>query len=35
MHPQLILFIEREVLPRYERFDAAHRVDHAQMVIKL
>lgn len=30
----LILYIEREVLPRYERFDAAHRVDHAQMVIK-
>lgn len=30
----LILYIEREVLPRYERFDAAHRVDHAQIVIK-
>lgn len=34
MYPSLVLYIEREVLPRYERFDAAHRVDHAQMVIK-
>lgn len=34
MYPSLVLYIEREVLPRYERFDAAHREDHAQMVIK-
>lgn len=34
MTTSLILYIEREVLPRYERFDAAHREDHAQMVIK-
>lgn len=34
MTTSLILYIEREVLPRYERFDAAHREDHALMVIK-
>lgn len=34
MTTSLILYIEREVLPGYERFDAAHREDHAQMVIK-
>jgi len=26
-------YIEREILPRYEHFDAAHRRDHADMVI--
>ena len=34
MNPSLVSYIEREVIPRYERFDAAHRVDHAQMVIE-
>lgn len=34
MRTSLILYIEREILPRYEQFDAAHQVDHAQIVIK-
>ena len=34
MTTSLVLYIEREILPRYERFDAAHREDHVQMVIK-
>ena len=27
-------YIEREILPRYDNFDAAHRRDHAEMVIR-
>ena len=27
-------YIEREILPRYDSFDAAHRRDHVEMVIK-
>lgn len=27
-------YIEREILPRYDSFDAAHRRDHAEMVIR-
>ena len=30
----LQVFIEREILPRYDNFDAAHRRDHAEMVIR-
>lgn len=33
IHPDLTDFIEHEILPRYDSFDAAHRIDHAQMVI--
>lgn len=33
MRPELIAYIEREILPRYERFDRAHRRDHAEQVI--
>ena len=29
----LTLYIEREILPRYNGFDKAHREDHARMVI--
>lgn len=31
--PELIAYIEGEILPRYEKFDAAHRRDHAEQVI--
>ena len=34
MNDQLILYIEQQILPRYEHFDAAHRRDHAEEVIK-
>ena len=27
-------YIEREILPRYDSFDAAHRRDHVEMVIR-
>lgn len=29
----LTAFIEHEILPKYDNFDAAHRIDHTQMVI--
>jgi len=31
--PSLREYIEKEIIPRYETFDLAHRVDHARMVI--
>lgn len=31
--PSLKKYIDTEILPRYEQFDAAHRRDHAEMVI--
>ena len=31
--PELIAYIEGEILPRYASFDAAHRRDHAEQVI--
>lgn len=31
--PHLRAYVEREILPRYDRHDAAHQRDHAQMVI--
>ena len=34
MNAGLTLYIEREILPRYNGFDKAHREDHARMVIK-
>lgn len=34
MNTGLTLYIEREILPRYNGFDKAHREDHARMVIK-
>lgn len=34
MRPELIAYIEREILPRYDRFDRAHRRDHAELVIR-
>lgn len=33
MNPELQHYIETEILPRYETFDAAHRGDHARAVI--
>lgn len=33
MNPELQAYIEREILPRYEHFDAAHRTDHVRTVI--
>ena len=33
MNTGLTLYIEREILPRYDGFDKAHREDHARMVI--
>lgn len=33
MDSELLHYIETSILPRYEAFDAAHRVDHARSVI--
>ena len=34
MNPELQQYIEREILPRYDRFDKAHQRDHVLMVIQ-
>ena len=34
MNDQLIRYIEQQILPRYEHFDAAHRRNHAEEVIE-
>lgn len=34
MNKQLQAYIEREILPRYDHFDTAHRRDHAEQVIR-
>jgi uncharacterized protein len=34
IQPQLKTYIEQEILPRYEHFDAAHRRNHAEEVIE-
>lgn len=34
IRPDLQAYIEREILPRYDSFDAAHRRDHALLVIR-
>ena len=33
MNPELVQYIENEVIPRYAAFDKAHREDHARAVI--
>ena len=33
MNPELVQYIENEVIPRYSAFDKAHREDHARAVI--
>ena len=33
MNKELERYIEREIIPRYEDFDAAHRTDHVRTVI--
>ena len=33
VNPELKEYVEREILPRYEHFDAAHRTDHVRTVI--
>lgn len=34
IHPILQAYIEQEIIPRYDRFDQAHRRDHVMMVIQ-
>ena len=34
MNPELQQYIEREIIPRYDHFDQAHRRDHVTMVIQ-
>ena len=34
IQPQLKAYIEQEILPRYDRFDAAHQRNHAEEVIE-
>ena len=34
IHPSIVSYISSEILPRYDSFDAAHRRDHVEMVIK-
>ena len=31
---EIVEYVEREILPRYEGFDAAHRRDHADVVVE-
>ncbi len=33
-NPDIVSYIEKEIIPRYDSFDAAHRRDHVAMVIK-
>ncbi len=33
LDPELVRYIEAEIIPRYEAFDKAHRTDHARTVI--
>ena len=34
INPDVVSYIEKEIIPRYDSFDAAHRRDHVFMVIK-
>ena len=34
INPSIISYVSSEILPRYDNFDAAHRRDHVEMVIK-
>ena len=34
VNPDIVSYIEREIIPRYDNFDAAHQRDHVMMVIK-
>ena len=34
INPSLVAYVEQEILPRYDHFDAAHRRDHADDVVK-
>ena len=34
INPELIAYIEQEIIPRYDHFDKAHQRDHVLMVIK-
>ena len=34
INPELLEYIEREIIPRYDHFDKAHQRDHVLMVIK-
>lgn len=34
INPRIISYIDSNILPRYDSFDAAHRRDHVEMVIK-
>ena len=34
INPSIVSYISSEILPRYDSFDAAHRSDHVEMVIK-
>ena len=33
LNPELREYVEREILPRYDHFDTAHRRDHVDTVI--
>ena len=33
VRPEIVEYVEREILPRYDGFDAAHRRDHADVVV--
>lgn len=34
IHAELTAYVEREIIPRYRHFDAAHREDHVRTVIR-
>lgn len=34
LNPELVRYVEAEIIPRYEHFDRAHRIDHVRSVIE-
>ena len=34
INPDIVSYIEQEIIPRYDHFDAAHQCDHVMMVIQ-
>ena len=34
LHPSLVSYVEKEIVPRYTAFDKAHNLNHVQTVIQ-
>ena len=35
INPDIVSYIEKEIIPRYNHFDAAHQRDHVNMVLTI